>query len=83
MAATGLPVVEGLTETSRDAEPLHVRLMQAMSERRGGSSRKVADALALLEDATTLEGDAKVRERIQAAVALIRGTGRKMHEDDE
>lgn len=83
MAATGLPVVEGLTETSRDAEPLHVRLMQAMSERRGGSHRKVADALALLEDATTLEGDAKVRERIQAAVALIRGTGRKRHEDDE
>lgn len=83
MTATGLPVVEGLTETSRDAEPMHVRLMQALSERRGGSQRKVADALALLEDATTLEGDAKVRERIQAAVALIRGTGRKSHEDDE
>ena len=82
MAATGLPVVEGLTETSADAEPLHVRLMGLLAQRRGGSHQKVADALALLEDATTLEGDAKVRERIQAAVALIRGTGRKRHEDD-
>lgn len=83
MAATGLPVVEGLTETSRDAEPLHVRLMQVLSERRGGSRKKVADALALLEDAISMEGDAKVRERLQAAVTLIRGTGRKTDENDE
>ena len=76
-----LPTVAGLTETARDAEPLHVRLMQVMAERPGGSRQEVADAVALLETAASREGDERVRDRLRAAVALIRGTGRRNGED--
>ena len=82
MTETGFPVVNGLTETSRDAESMHERLIAVLSQRRGGSQQKVADALALLEDASNLEGNEDVRERLQAAVTLIRGTGRKKDRDE-
>ena len=69
----GAPVVPGLTETAADGVPLHVQLIQLLSRRPGGSQRKVADALALLEQAIGEESEERVRDRLSAGVALIRG----------
>ena len=70
---TGAPVVSGLTETSPEGEPMHLRLMHLLSQRPGGSQRKIADALALLEQAVGEESDERVKDRVSAGVALIRG----------
>ena len=70
---TGAPIVSGLTETSETSVPLHTRLIALLSQRPGGSQRKVADALALLEQAIGEESEERVRDRLAAGVALIRG----------
>jgi hypothetical protein len=67
------PVVPGLTQDAPGGAPLHVRLMDLLAQRPGGSTRKVADALTLLEEAASVEQDQRVRDRIAAGVALIRG----------
>ena len=69
----GAPIVPGLTETAVDGAPLHVQLINLLSRRPGGSQRKVADALALLEQAIGEESEERVRDRLAAGVALIRG----------
>lgn len=76
----GAPVVEGLTETAESGTPLHLRLINLLSQRPGGSQRKIADALALLEQAVGEESDERVRDRIAAGVSLIRGMGDKDNE---
>ncbi len=73
MIATGAPIVPGLTETAADGIPLHVQLIKLLSQRPGGSQRKVADALALLEQAIGEEANERVKDRISAGMALIRG----------
>ena len=73
MYETGAPVIPGLTETAEDGAPLHQRLIHLLSQRSGGSQRKVADALALLEQAIGEEADERVRDRLSAGVSLIRG----------
>lgn len=70
---TGAPIVAGLTETAPEGAPLHVQLMNLLSQRPGGSQRKVADALSLLEQAIGEESDERVRDRLAAGVSLIRG----------
>ena len=70
---TGAPVVPGLTETAPEGAPLHLQLVKLLSQRPGGSQRKIADALALLEQAIGEEGDEKLRDRISAGISLIRG----------
>ena len=73
MLHTGAPVIPGLTETAPESVPLHEQLMHLLSQRPGGAQRKIADALALLEQAVDEEGDERVRDRITAGVSLIRG----------
>lgn len=70
---TGAPVVSGLTETAPDGVPLHQRLVDLLSQRPGGAQRKIADGLALLEQAVGEESDERVRNRVSAGIALIRG----------
>lgn len=69
----GAPMVDGITETAPDGAPVHLRLMKLLAQRPGGSQRKVADALALLEQAAGEEADEQMRDRITAGVCLIRG----------
>lgn len=70
----GAPVVPGLTETGEHSAPLHVQLVELMSRRPGGARQYLADGLALLEQAISEESDERMRDRIAAGVALIRGT---------
>lgn len=69
----GAPVVEGLTETAPEGAPLHLQLIKLLSQRPGGSQRKIADALALLEQAIGEESDERMRDRLTAGVSMIRG----------
>ena len=80
MPSLGLPMVEGLTETSEDSEPLHVKLMALLSQRPAASRSGIADALALLEDAWSAEANSDVKERIAAGISMLRGGSMK---DDE
>jgi len=73
MYSAGAPIVDGITETAPEGAPVTVRLMELLAQRPGGSQRKVADALALLEQAAGEEADERLRDRISAGVALIRG----------
>ena len=73
MMNVGAPVVPGLTETSPEGEPLHLQLVKLLSQRPGGAQRKIADALALLEQAVGEESDERVRDRVAAGISLIRG----------
>jgi len=68
-----LPLVEGLSQTARDAEPLHQRLAGFLAQRRGASTEDVAQALERLESAFGKEADEQVKGRIAAAIAVLRG----------
>lgn len=69
----GAPIIEGLTQTAQEAAPLYLRLADVMAQRPGGSGRKLADAIALLEQAAGEESDQRVRGRITAGISMIRG----------
>ena len=70
---TGAPVVPGLTEVAPDGVPLHQRLVDLLSQRPGGAQRKIADGLALLEQAIGEESDERLKNRLAAGISLIRG----------
>lgn len=72
--AGGLPVVEGITETARDAQPMHLRLMEVLAQRPGAGRNHIAEALSSLEAAVRVEGDEDVRRRLIAGIAALRGT---------
>lgn len=66
------PLVGGLTETFKDADPLVTRLAEFLAQRPGGSSSYVNDAMAALTQGYRLEANPKVRAKISDALFDLR-----------
>lgn len=66
------PLVGGLTETFKDADPLVTRLAEFLAQRPGGSASYVNDALAALTQGYNLETNPKVRAKISDAILDLR-----------
>lgn len=70
---TALPVVDGLTQTQPDSEPVHARLMSFLAQKPGGAQQDIAEGVAALRRAASRESDEVVKSRIAAAIALVMG----------
>ena len=66
------PLVDGLTQTADQSEPLHLRLAEFLAQRPGASGDDVVAAIGSLERAFKHEGDERVRGRLAAAISLLR-----------
>ena len=66
------PLVDGLTQTSEQSEPLHLRLAEFLAQRPGASGDDVVAAIGSLERAFKREGDERVRGKLAAAISLLR-----------
>ena len=67
-----LPLVDGVTQTAPDSEPIHLRLMNFLAQRPGGAQQDLTEGLAALERAYSRESDETLRGRIAAAISMIR-----------
>lgn len=78
-----LPLVPGITETMND-EPAGMRLSDMMSGMMPQPTRvRLANAMSELETVFAEEEDEPTRERIGAALTMLRGTASPDDEPDE
>lgn len=75
-----LPLVDGLTQTAPDSEPVHAKLMAYLAQRPGGAQQDIAEGLAALERGFSRESDQATKQKIAAALAILRGSSSR--EDD-
>ena len=67
-----LPLVEGLTESVRDTEPLMTRLADFFSQQEGTSQEAMTDGIRSLERAFSMESNEAVKSRLATAILLLR-----------
>lgn len=66
------PVIEGLTETRKDSEPLITRLSDFLAQKPGGASEAVRSAIKELQRGFSLESNEKMKDRISIALATLK-----------
>lgn len=76
------PLVGGLTETFKDADPLVTRLAEFLAQRPGGSSSYVGDAMAALTQGYRMESNPKIRAKISDALEDLRFGDSEEDDDD-
>ena len=70
--AARLPLLDGLTQTQRDTEPLTIRLAEFLADQQGNVQEDINDGLDALERAFKKEPDDKMKSRIAAAIMILR-----------
>ena len=67
-----LPLVDGLTQTVRETDPMMVRLADFFESQQGNSQEDITDGLHALERAFSKEPNEQVKARLATAILLIR-----------
>lgn len=66
-----LPLIDGMTETGPDTEPMVARLERLMADYPGRAQDSLQRGIAQLQQAVRLESNKQVRSNIREALAIL------------